>query len=601
MRLPAVFAKGLLGMVFAISVGTAQGGDAGLLVEAKKHLENGQALSAFAMLKKEEDRNMGDPDFDKALAKAAAAVGSRNEATLALERLLSIDPNAVASRLELARLYQSMSNDEQARYQFAKVLAQTSDAAVKYDAQGNLKLVEERLAKRRIRPTLTQLAAQLDPAPLNPKAFSTDKATAPMRDLKEIIAQAREILQHGQPILAYELLVEREFEGSGDVEFDYLLGTAAIDAGKPDKATLALERVLAVDPAFAGARIDMGRAYMLLGNTVQAKEEFDAILKLNPPDAVRRQVERFVAEIEQRKHAANTTWSGFFGISLGRDSNVNSAPGSAEQFIPIFGQNVLLDSNNVKTPSNFLGLSGRVQVKHVANENVAFYAGLDMDLQRNLQASQFDRSGIDLRLGSVVTLSDHALEISLVAGKTYLEQHQYRSLSGGALQWRFNVNQDNQLQSVLQFNRLSYPEHAASVFDTHQTIIGFSWLRLFGANKQGLAFIGAYQGKETDANGNPSGAKNFYGMRVGGQWVLGPRWAIFSTLGIALATYDGIEMSQQKGREDKHFDWNLGANYVPLENWSLRPQLNFTRHDSNIGLYDFDRREISVTLRRDWR
>ena len=198
-------------------------------------------------------------------------------------------------------------------------------------------------------------------------------------------------------------------------------------------------------------------------------------------------------------------------------------------------------------------------------------------------------------------MSDHALEISLVAGKTYLEQHQYRSLSGGALQWHFNVNQDNQLQSVLQFNRLSYPEHAASVFDTDQTIIGFSWLRLFGANKQGLAFIGAYQGKETDANGNPSGAKNFYGMRVGGQWGFGPRWAIFSTLGIALATYDGIEMSQQKGREDKHFDWNLGANYVPLENWSLRPQLNFTRHDSNIGLYGFDRREISVTLRRDWR
>jgi hypothetical protein len=39
--------------------------------------------------------------------------------------------------------------------------------------------------------------------------------------------------------------------------FDYLLGIAALDSGKPDRATIAFERVLAVNPNFAGARLDL--------------------------------------------------------------------------------------------------------------------------------------------------------------------------------------------------------------------------------------------------------------------------------------------------------------------------------------------------------
>ena len=576
--------------------------DAGWLIDAQTLLENGQAQQAYTILKQQEDQYIGTPEFDKALAQAALGVGAQNEATLALERILNVDNQAVTLRMELARIYQAMANDEQAKYQFAKVVTSTTNSGMVQEAQANLKVIEERLSKRRKRPAFDpQLASQATPVVSAVKPALEEKYAAPLRDLNSLMASAREVLTTGQPMAAFEMLAEREFDGAGDVEFDYLLGTAAIDAGKPDRATLALERVLAVNPTFAGARIDMGRAYMLLGNTLQAQEEFDAVLKLNPPDAVKRQVEGFAAQIEQRKQVAKTTWGGFFGISLGRDSNVNSAPADAEQLLPIAGHNVFLDPNSVQTPSNYVGVNGRIQVNHRANETVAVYAGVDMDLQRNFQASQFDRSAIDLRLGSIFTLKKHELEFSLVVGKTYLEQRSYRSLTGGAVQWRFNLNEDNQLQTLVQFNRLAYPQQEASVFDTDQTVLGFSWLRLFGANKQGLGFIGAYQGKETDANGNPSGAKDFYGVRAGGQWGFGARWAIYSTLGVALASYDGIELSQQKSRDDRHFDLNLGVNYLLWDSWSLRPQISMTRHDSNIGLYDFSRRELSVTLRRDWR
>ena len=51
----------------------------------------------------------------------------------------------------------------------------------------------------------------------------------------------------------YTLLAPYEDEMAGNVDYDYLLGIAALDSGQPDKASLALERVLAVNPNAAGA------------------------------------------------------------------------------------------------------------------------------------------------------------------------------------------------------------------------------------------------------------------------------------------------------------------------------------------------------------
>ena len=148
---------------------------------------------------------------------------------------------------------------------------------------------------------------------------------------------------------------------------------------------------------------------------------------------------------------------------------------------------------------------------------------------------------------------------------------------------------------------MRYPDEATSVFDTDQTILGINWLHAFGANNQAIGFLGAYLGKESDIQGNPSGEKDFFGVRAGGQYALASNWAVFATLGLLSADYQRFQIIHQKTRYDKRYDLNLGLSYSLWESWSLRPQLSLTQQDSSIGLYEFNRKEISVTLRRDWR
>ena len=585
------------------------------LIHAQRLLEGNQHQQAYEFLKSFENEAIGESGYDRMLAEAAAGIGASGEATLALERLLQLDPAAVDARLELAKNYAVLGNHEQAKFQLDKAISGTTNNGLIQQARAELILVEEILAKRRKRPAFDpNVASKIETAQLSNEARDrvppvAEKVAA---DLTAPMAEARALLRNGQPLAAYDALMKMEYEGSGDVEFDYLLGVAALEAGKPDKATLALERVLESNPNYAGARIDMGRAFMLLGDAVRAQEEFTAVLELNPPDVVRERVEGFMAEMAQRAAVAKTNWSGFFGITLGRDSNVNNAPGKAEQFIPGILDTVLLDRDSVETPSNYSALAGRIQVDHHINDRFGVYAGLDLTLRRNFQAPQFDSSGGELRVGGTINLSNHELEFSLTVGKTYLdpqpgrsntflEHPLYRNLVGGTAQWRFNINDRNQLQTTLQYNRLRYLDEATSVFDSDQTVLGLNWFRAFGANNQGVGFLGAYLGKESDIHGNPSGEKDFFGLRAGGQYGLTSKWAIFATMGLMSADFQRFQVIHQKTRDDKRYDLSLGMSYTLWERWSLRPQLSLTRQDSSIGLYEFNRKEISVALRRDWR
>ena len=85
---------------------------------------------------------------------------------------------------------------------------------------------------------------------------------------------ARALLVDGRAGEAFDRLSGAEFARSGEPEFDYVFGLAALASGRPAIATLAFERVLAVAPDYAAAHLDMGRAYYALGDLERAEQSF---------------------------------------------------------------------------------------------------------------------------------------------------------------------------------------------------------------------------------------------------------------------------------------------------------------------------------------
>jgi tetratricopeptide (TPR) repeat protein len=85
-----------------------------------------------------------------------------------------------------------------------------------------------------------------------PAAFAqTDDAT---------LIKADAMIKEGKAADAFALLEPLEAKLAGNATYDYLLATAALQAGNPSRATFIYERILALNPEFIGVRAEIGRA-----------------------------------------------------------------------------------------------------------------------------------------------------------------------------------------------------------------------------------------------------------------------------------------------------------------------------------------------------
>ncbi len=160
------------------------------------------------------------------------------------------------------------------------------------------------------------------------------------------LAQMERLIRAGKAEEAYNTMRPLQYDLAGNVEFDYLLGLAALESGHPDEATLAFERVLTVRPDMLGARLDMARAYFELGSLELAKGEFEELQKLDPPPEARQAMKRYMEAIEHRN--TRLTYSAYIEGTIGYNSNVNSANSSNSPYIPYLEQTASLGSSSSK-------------------------------------------------------------------------------------------------------------------------------------------------------------------------------------------------------------------------------------------------------------
>lgn len=416
--------------------------------------------------------------------------------------------------------------------------------------------------------------------------------------------QADALMKQGKAAEAYALLAPFEFEQSGNIKFDYLLGIAALDSGKPDKATLAFERVLAVDPNFAGARVDMGRAYFQLGDYTRAKTEFEAVLTQNPPPAAKATVDNYLAAIEKQESAKKTRTTGYIEAVAGHDSNVNFATSQNQIAVPALGNLIFtLNAAAVKAPDDYLGYAFGGEVNHQINPGLSVYAGADVRSRSNNTLDRFDSTSFDARAGIAVGESANVFRFGVVGGRYELDGKGNRDSEGVSAEWRHLIDTANQFSAFAQYSRYRF-EPTIGVNNFDQTVGGVNWLQIVNDGK-GMIATTLLTGTER-APLRADGGKRFSGLRVGGQMQIGEKTELFAGLGMQYSKYELVNAAFSSPalavtRDDKQFDANVGLNWHLDKAWTLRPQISYLRNNSNIIIYKHDRTDVSVTIRRDFK
>jgi len=433
---------------------------------------------------------------------------------------------------------------------------------------------------------------------------------------EQVLRDADELVKSGNPAKAYALLEPLEFAHAGEERFDYLIGIAALDSGKPDKATFALERVLTVNPNSAAARLDMARAYYQLGDLPRAKTEFLAVSRQDISASARANVEKYLDEIAVQESGKNTRLAGYVEGAFGHDSNVNNSTTQSQvQVDAITTGPVTLNPINIATADNYHAMAAGGEIRHSLSNKWELYAGGDWRRRDYNTQRQFDAVDVGGRAGVTYGGKAERFRVGILDVRDSLEGLHNYDTAGFNGEWRHVFSPANQSNLFFQKIKYRYADVVMQPNNFDQQIMGLGWLHVTVDGRATL-FGSLYRGTEKDASaivttvnsipvisyaGRADGDKQVSGLRLGGQAALGSDTTLFANAGVQDGNYGKTNPFFLRQRKDRLSDLAVGANWHFEKLWSLRPQLNYFRNNSNIVIYSYARKDVSLTVRRDFR
>ena len=409
---------------------------------------------------------------------------------------------------------------------------------------------------------------------------------------------ARKLIVDGKPGEAFALLQPYEFERAGDTKFDYLLGLAALNSGKADKASLILERVLAVDPLYAAAWVDLGRAYYLLGDFERARSNFKHAQELNPPPAALATISLYLKEINSTNYQPKTKSSGYFEAGAGYNNNINNS--TSQNLITALGLPVTLSSSNVKTADYYLGVAAGGETIHPISTDWSWYGGVDMHSRNDFKYHNFDYITLDGRVGASFNKNAEQIQGGLVTGQLNLGGAVNRKSNGVNMEWKHTYNNANQAILFSQYVIYRYPDPALSSNNFDQTIAGLGWMHFF-TDGRSVVSGSLFGGNEHDTNLRTDGGKSLLGIHLSGQSPIAERLDFFASGGAQWSKYDRTNLSFLVVRDDRQADVTAGLAYSYNPNWIVRPQISLIQNQSNIVVNKYNQVDFSITWRRSFK
>jgi tetratricopeptide (TPR) repeat protein len=351
------------------------------------------------------------------------------------------------------------------------------------------------------------------------------------------LVRAQKFIDAGEAGAAFELLSTLEAARAGALDFDYIYGVSALDSGRPQLAVFALMRVIVADPDFAGARVELARAYLSVGDKASARKELDIALTQKPPPKVERLIQPYIAISEgaaapdvDKPKATHVT--GYLEATGGWDSNANAST-SDSSFLGF-----QLDETAVRASSPFGRLRGGVTVNHRTSPNWSLVGRGNAAHRLNTEARFIDTTQADAYAGARY-LSDRELFSFGVQGYRVNADSDLNNQGGGLLvDWRRMVGERDHWAFSGRLFGIRYAERL-KIQDVDQMAFGLSYVhRIEGKHDRTVSatLLGGFDW--TTEEGSPYD-RNFAGLRLTAGSVLTETISLTGSIGWLYSKYGG--------------------------------------------------------------
>ncbi len=399
------------------------------------------------------------------------------------------------------------------------------------------------------------------------------------------LTAARQLVERGDYRAAYDVLAPMQGAAKGDVEFELLLGQAALETQRAQAAREAFERALVAEPASVAAHLGLGRAYLALGDYASAKIEFETVLRFDdlPPD-LHQQAEIYAEAAQGYATGKRLLANGYGIVGYGnyRTGAVAGGPNNDAFFAARVGGNLNYELDNG------YALDGSLDYRFRDYDNA----------QR--------RNDSDLRWNGAV--SRNVGEGNWVAGLrgrvSYRGDGDYRNDFGLYGNYRYRLDEDNQVAVGAEIRQRRYPNGRLRDRTRNIAELTGSWTTSLLDGKASFTLAGQ-AGREFNTQ-RSDGDANFFGLspslnftitdKLGG-FVFG--WWQNDRYNIEQLGSVGDQIVGIGTRNDNLYEVGGGLTWQFAPRWSLNPEILYIRDSSNVLAVNYSSTEVWMTLRFD--
>lgn len=391
-------------------------------------------------------------------------------------------------------------------------------------------------------------------------------------------------------------------EELGDPAFDFFFGIAAINAGHPGEGVLALERYLLVFPDNISARLQLARGYFELGDDAQARLEFEELRKMNPPADTAAAVDRFLDAIRLRQTRYTVGSGAFVELGIGRDTNVNAGPASANIFLPGFGLQPL-DPNSQKKGDEFGSVAAGGYVSYPIRPGVTLFANGqgERKFHRDSDDRQFELGIYNGGLGASIVQGANLYRFGLNYGVITVGSSTYRTTTGGSAEWQHQLDGAQSFSLGAQFARLDYDD-ANSPRDADFVGFNAGYKRTFNHPWQPVLNLGLNAGVQRSRTDHDELVPRTVGASAAVTFAPAEKWGAQLGYTHQSSDYRGPDFfAFPDKRRDKYDAGNVALTYLYSRNISIRGEALFSKNRSNADAYEFPRDVYSLKVRYDFK
>lgn len=427
----------------------------------------------------------------------------------------------------------------------------------------------------------------------SPVAGASPASSASFYTKQELVSkenQAIELIKGEKFAEAYSLLQPLSLQFSDSDTLNFLLGQCAANLQNFEEAIGYYKKISPKNPAYARIRLELGRAYAMIGENDAARAEFNAVLATTPPPVVAENIQKFLTLLDTQKRVNLRTTFGYV-----HDSNANAGPNDI-----ITHGNWTVDAHKQSDSGTYLELN--LDLTNPYRDGKSWQNDFSYSNTSYFRLHNLSWQELTFSSGPILRNKVGALSLPLTAQTTYIGGVEYNRSYGLAPQWQIKLKQNQQLLLSASILKQDYP--------TNLDRSGSSWSlgiadRIFLRPEKAADYIEAGADYTKNITGAAVYNNEIWSEHLTYYHQFTPSlWGLLET-SHAQTYYQGIDtyslwiLQSTASRQNTLNGWRavLGLTAGP---WNY--SLSYTKNQvgSNIDIYSYNRTLIQLQASRNF-